>query len=520
MAQHSKEMPIRSRSLIAQMALHSPAALQPFMNPEAIHKLREEIPYRDALPPEGREATLVHYIHSGLEDQALAYLKRKKLDVNAADEVGLSLLHHAAGACMPKLAAALIARGADTNAMSAADESVLTYFLLLNAELPIFTRAGIRLHNATGHDDTLALAELLLKHGANPNQPDRDERTPAMVLAGIGDIKLIESFRQFNADFITRNDMGIDATFLAATGGHANVVRLFQEWGIDPRCKTADILSPRDAAESLAGMGGPDAYRFGSAALQLARGEVIAEAREVAGLPVAGQDLTRIFNDVNAFRQVHDNAFGRSDRNAARIALDTVGEMSGFEPLRLRTPEAAMFSALANRLGEVVYSTLENGANASATDEYGRTAMMVHVRAGGYEELSTLKNAGCNIDAQDCLLNTALHYAAVLGNVEAVAELLSLGATPVVKNWKGMTPRDALKDAYVYGPTSAFESEDDDDDDEDMNMSLIEEKASPSKTVEAVSSMLEWAELHWEVAGRKAQAARQEQAGPPPMVLH
>ena len=72
-----------------------------------------------------------------------------------------------------------------------------------------------------------------------------------------------------------------------------------------------------------------------------------------------------------------------------------------------------LFFAVVHRQTDIVQSLLSRGANVKATDDYGKTALMVACMNSNLESMRLLLAEGrCDVDARDDAHLTALHYAA------------------------------------------------------------------------------------------------------------
>lgn len=443
MRYREKEQASRSKTVVALMARRTPQMLASVMGPEAVWHLRETEPYLPPLALGSPEAQLIERIQDGKEDEALALLA-KGANARACDEVGLTLLHHAAGAGMLTLMDKLVEHGAEVDALSIKDETALTYAILLNAEAPRLSSAANQPPRGHGRNNILAVIDKLAACHVDTEIPDQEGNTAVLHAAYIGDKEAVSRLKAAGASLVARNQDMADVTYKAAQGGHAELLEQYLRWGIDPRPTQEVELSARDVAEALAGAGGQDRARYLNCAILLARGEVTAEARQVVGLPVAGCDLTRVINSIDAYRDVHERAVGRSDAAIARASLEIAGQMLGFEPVSPGSSEMLLLSAAANGQPDPVFHALHNGADAGRPDGFGYTGVILQAMGGHHDLMTPLKKAGCDVNAADALLNTALHYAAFRQSRECVRVLLALGANPLARNWRGLTPRHSL----------------------------------------------------------------------------
>ncbi len=437
-----KPQPHRSKSVIALMAKRTPMALEPHMGPEAVRHMRETCQYLPALKPGSLEAQIIEHIHNGEEQEALDLLDQGA-NPRAEDEVGLTLLHHSGAAGMLILTDRLMDKGAYADAFSIMDESVLSYVILMNAEGPGYSHKP-QPERGNGKNNILAVVDRLIRRRPDLEQPDDEGNTAALHTAHIGDMDVMARLKQAGANLKHCNHVGADVTCKSAQAGHYMMIEQYQHWGIDPRPRDDADLSARDIAAALVSVDTHNSWRYIRCAQLLARGEVMAEAREIAKMPLIGADLTRVIDNVNAYRQVHENALKQSDNALAQTSLAIVSEMCGFEPIHPDSLEMFMLSKAVNNEHDFLLATLERGADASATDPFGRTGIILQAMRGFHTGMSPLKHLGCDINAQDAMLESALHCSAMAQSRDAVRTVLALGGNPLARNWKGLTPRQQM----------------------------------------------------------------------------
>jgi ankyrin repeat protein len=93
--------------------------------------------------------------------------------------------------------------------------------------------APIQSAAAAGH---VKIAELLLKHGADPNIREQDGYTPLHAAAQNGNLDMINTLLYGGADLVAKSDDGRIPLDLALEAGQARAARLLQE-GITKRFK-------------------------------------------------------------------------------------------------------------------------------------------------------------------------------------------------------------------------------------------------------------------------------------------
>jgi ankyrin repeat protein len=221
--------------------------------------------------------------------------------------------------------------------------------------------------------------------------------TALMVAASRGDY---ESVRRLlpASDVNARDRLGNTALIYAASGGHAEVLRLLLREGADASAKNGAGLSAleratdsgrRDAAEVL--LAASDGVRLrgvltglDSLLLEACRG---AETVEVERLLARGASVEARSHGTGWTPLVNACAFGRVD--AARVLLDAGADVNG-AAADGRTP--LHFSAELGDL-ELISLLLERGADASVRDHHGESPQAAAVRGGAPEAASALAAA-------------------------------------------------------------------------------------------------------------------------------
>jgi quinoprotein dehydrogenase-associated probable ABC transporter substrate-binding protein len=178
-------------------------------------------------------------------------LEKKHASVTALDLQGETPLHHALVVRSPKMAAFLVAHGADVNER---DRDGWT---------PIMTAAygddadDVRMLAAHGADPNVVSAQnltplgiaaqygkdkaaiALIEAGANPGRPIGDAAYTPLMLASANDAQaLAQALIQKGADVNARNGGGVTALMMAAANGHAEMVELLVRAGANVKAQT------------------------------------------------------------------------------------------------------------------------------------------------------------------------------------------------------------------------------------------------------------------------------------------
>ncbi len=415
----------RCPAVFARMALHAPMALEALGVDPATVFAERSLRRNPPLPPLSPEARMLEQIFSGREDRALTYL----MDITspaATDEIGLTLLHHAAQAGMLDLSERLIARGSSPRATALTGESVLSYAICCNADY----NARNRLPD---------IVRLLLRCGADARQPDLSESwLPEQHAARHGDLATLNALRPFLTGFEHR-------TLREATRqGHAGVVRYLLQAGTDP-LDSAGRPSLRQDIEGSARLLGPQAHRAIDIQQMLLRAEVVAEVYRLRRQGFSAKNLLELPSGAEVgLKQVALSAQEGGDMTKLGGTTRCLGELTGYQdPLPDSLP-GQLFTCAAKDNLEAVAFVLAQGAVADERGGDGRTPLFHAVASNALRTAKYLLERGADPNAQDVLGFTPLMLAASAGAFLCVRLLLSARADPRLTNYAGLTARELL----------------------------------------------------------------------------
>lgn len=471
---------IRSRSQYLLTALRAPLTLESNLMPrEQIHLSCTEYVFLPPLPPESRDAACMNAILRGDEHEALTQLARGA-NPKACDEVGLTLMHYAAQAGMTVLMHDLKHRGADLNAKSIADESVLTFAIMNNAS-PILPK-----HNL------YSAVRFLLKAHVELEARDAALMTPVIHAALNGNAKLVQQLKEAGANIGARDIHDYDALTYAALHGHHDTVKFLLASSIDPRRMIASRqATPYMMVSQLLGVSKDPKEKRGleDCARLLIRGEAIADAYQMCGLPLVKRDLSEVFQDVTAFRKAQQHAQKNGLVERSHACLDMTGALLGFEaPPASSMGYHMLASAYYNYAGTIV-DMINRGADINIQNHIGRTPLALAAMSGHVETTKLLLEAHADTELTDALQMTPLMHAVITGQPDNVALLLAHHANPMAKDWQGMR---ALDYALLYQ--------------QDTNI-LAETGFTPSPIVRQImGAMTEWEQAAKRVATTEKQA--------------
>ena len=298
--------------------------------------------------------------------------------------------------------------------------------LLLSAGL-----AQAQLVDAVRGDD-LSLVRDLLARSIDVNQAEGDGVTALHWAAYRGHREAVDLLIEGGANVDAANDFGVTPLALAAGNPDASIIRKLLEAGADPNLESDAGVSPLmdasrtgnvEAVMALLERGAnPNAAEDsrGQTALMWAvsqkHPEVVGMLLE-NGADVSARSLTRI-------RMVKlDNGGGGRRSPEVATALETGGSTPMVFAARVGDPESAQL-------------LLEAGANADEIAADGHSALVMAAFANHPDVVEVLLEADANPDAFGGGY-TALHAAALRGNLRTVNLLLAHGADPNLPLFKG-----------------------------------------------------------------------------------
>jgi ankyrin repeat protein len=383
----------------------------------------------DLNAPDAQGATPLHLAAShGYLSVAQALLS-KGADVNGRDKGGETALHLAVRARQKAMIDLLLSHNAQINAQDSQGYTPLMFAvgsgqpalveLLLDKgpELNLLTkRKNSALSLSIGGPQYAQITQVLLAHGANPNQGENDFTDQGVTQKGAplhwsvhnGDLPLVEDLLKYHADVNALDGSGRTALDWAVLKQNDALVKLLLEKGADPNVKTPDSQTALGFALALL-----DAYRRPGApgpSERLPTGAEITEAN-IQALLNHGADPDTLNTARETFRQTPlMTAINLSDTN--------------------------LFDLL-----------LAKGADVNLKGAGGDTPLHVAAAHGDTNAISVLLSKGANINDQDENGDTPLHFAAYNLHKEAVELLLAHGASPDIADKRALTSSTILNRA-------------------------------------------------------------------------
>jgi ankyrin repeat protein len=376
------------------------------------------------------------------------------------------------------------------------------------------------------------MIEVLLKGGADANEPLPLGRRPLMLAARAGSVDAVRALLAGGADPNAKEDArGTSALMQAADQGHAHVIGVLIEHGADVAAVSKPVL--RDGRTAALGKSGdprnavrrqviaiiceqesPDLSRLAELVAETTEDAVLAEAGELPsvknGDPCNFQtdDLGFVFTSGRPNRQAREPDGGEltplvyaaraGSIDSARVLLDAGADVNQVT----RYGWSALLAATQNRNYQLAKFLIERGADVNVANKGGWTPLYLatdnrNLEGGDYptrapdmddlEFMKLLLDSGADPNARlvestetrtvftnqwlDEEGATAFLRASQSGDVELMRLLLTRGADPKINTELGVTPLAAAAGiGWVEGITSEH---------------------SPEQTVEAVKMLLE-----------------------------
>lgn len=425
---------------------------------------------------------------------AVKTLLAQRVDVNAADVEGMTALHWAAHWDDFDTARTLIRAGANAKAANRYGVTPLHEAATVGnaAMIEALLKAGANPNAAFGEGETplmtaartgnVDVLKMLLTFGADVNAREAWRgQTALMWAAAANHAAVVKVLIELRADVNART---AHYKFPKLTGGNGGIIHDRSEGGLTPLFLAAR-QGATEAAELLVGAGADlnvtePQYGFTPTQTAIFNGHYDLAQRLIA----KGSDV----NDGSLYTAVEMRNLAtysnrpnppEIDRGVTSLDVITTLLARGADPDRAYTkkipPRQAqgdiivtpgstpMYRAMKAADITVVRLLLGKGASPSVMLKDGSTPLMVAAgmgarrvasdedvieKAGTADPLEAAKlfvEAGADVNVQNDLGNTALHYAAQSGLTRIVEYLVSKGATTDIYNYVGRTPIDVAK---------------------------------------------------------------------------
>jgi ankyrin repeat protein len=293
--------------------------------------------------------------------------------------------------------------------------SVKTVRVLLSAGIEVDAMSQVGLTPLLGgvRFGRAATVPLFLKAGADPSRTGID-LTPLQLACKQGLLEIAGLLLRAGADSTALDADGETALHTSIREGHAAVVRLL--------LTVVDVEEPG----------------VGELTTPLWTAVVWGRAEIVHVLLEAGADVTRL--SLSGYTLLHETAKSGSvelTREMLKAGLhpDDVGSI-GIAPLQY----CAIYGKPGEGVLDCIRVLIEAGADLSTRGFRGNTALTFAAAVGNVEIVRLLLAAGAPTSPADDSGQTALHHAARNGHADVVEELLVLGARRGAQDGAGRSP--------------------------------------------------------------------------------
>ena len=159
-------------------------------------------------------------------------------------------------------------------------------------------------------------------------------------------------------------------------------------------------------------------------------------------------EMAQVFEDVKEHGPSALQKYWEDEDLMAKISAKMRAHKIASEPQAPQTPRpppSNLFDAAKAGDCEVAFKFVEEGADVSAKNEKGVTALGIAVGFNKIEMVKFLISKGADLEQRDARGNSALHYAAGYGRKEIVEVLLEAGASLDAENAEKQKPLDVAK---------------------------------------------------------------------------
>jgi ankyrin repeat protein len=278
---------------------------------------------------------------------------------------------------------------------------------------------------------------VLLDSGADAEALDKHKSSPLHEASQGGHAELVRILLDRGVDTKSKNYAGHPPVFLALMGGHVPVVKVFIEFGVDIGIKGMDEWTPlhralfegnievtRGLLERGADLTGQDLLRVAFLGGHAGVIQVFIEH---------GVDLTiKLTNGATVLHTTSTGGHVEMVRTLLEHGLDpTTQDNNGLTSLHMASWAGHV---------DVALLLLERGANVTAQDNDGWTPLHCASGRGQAEVVRLLLEHGANATAQNNNGSTPLYYASAAGHAEVARLLLDRGANATARDSEGRTP--------------------------------------------------------------------------------
>ena len=284
-----------------------------------------------------------------------------------------------------------------------------------------------------GHVEVVCV---LLDSGADAEALDKRKSTP-LHEASRGHAELVRVLLDRGVNTKPKNDAYQTPVVVALMGGHVQVAKVFIEFGVDIGIDGMDEWTPLHRAlfegniEVTRGLLERGADLTGQDLLQVAF--LGGHAGVIQVFIEHGVDLTiKLTNGATVLHTTSTGGHVEMVRTLLEHGLDpTTQDNNGLTSLHMASWAGHV---------DVALLLLERGANVTAQDNDGWTPLHCASGRGQAEVVRLLLEHGANATAQNNNGSTPLYYASAAGHAEVARLLLDRGANATARDSEGRTP--------------------------------------------------------------------------------
>ncbi|KAK7099773.1 uncharacterized protein [Littorina saxatilis] len=365
-------------------------------------------------------------LHTAIREghaELVSLLAQLDADMNAPNEEGATPLHEASASGKQDLARMLLENGARVNATDVQGFTPLHAACSQGhtgiAALLIEKQAEINAKNKEGKSPLLSAcqnghaetAQLLLKLQADVNAANKSGNTALHKACEMGNADIVGILLQHNADVTVKNDDNLTALHAACKGGNVDIVSLLIE-------HNADIHHVNPLGETV---------------LHIACKE---SSFNIVNL------LLQNSAGVNAVSTSGDTALHKACERGNTELVGLLLQQHVEVNTKNQAGDTALHKACNEGNAEIVRLLLDKGAQVNAMNEKGDTALHT---ACEWSDLSYLLETVCQVSQE----------ASEQRKAEIVSVLLQHNADVSVKNSRGKSPADMVRDMEHKGPVFA-----------------------------------------------------------------
>jgi ankyrin repeat protein len=377
---------------------------------------------------DSQDNTILHKAAEWKLDNVIAGIVQRGANVEAKNVLGETPLFVAVHINSASTVRSLVNAGASLNTRdplgNTALHAAVRWDAQAAAEALIGAKIDINAYNLYGntplHDSVklgrFALQQLLVQRGANPEVRDGEGNTALMVAVTMGNFRAADHLVRAGADANTRNNDGDTPLLLAVRSERSDLVKLLIDKGAQIHARNADGESPFTVALQTS-------PRMVLSLLEKGRDQTDDEGRSPLDIALLEKKNQSEIEDITKW--VGDRQLASVDRlgwTSLRYACD----LQNWTAAKFLTDQGSNVFAVARDGKTPVDIAFASKSSAGSINRDAVRALF----------------GGKSISAQDTSGNTALHYAAKLGNVELIQFLLELGASRNTKNTAGESPYD------------------------------------------------------------------------------